>query len=156
MTESDIDVDALRKKYSGDRDGLRKEYDDAVQMKKSNVPEHMEGMPSEKGMTPVIMCQACQALGPVKKQYGYRVMDEVCEKCNGEGMIVQKPKLASEELQEKIARVEAMILEADTLEELGRLEKALKERTIKALDAVLETPETTGSEEQGSEPPPLE
>jgi len=135
------DVNALRAKYSGDRDKLKEEYDSAVKMKQSNVPAAVDV--TSQLRNPVIMCQACQAHGIVKKHYGYRVMDEQCETCGGEGMIIQKPKVASEELQEKVARVEALIEEADNLEDLERFEAALKERTLKALSAVLEPP-TTG------------
>ena len=53
-------------------------------------------------------------------------------------MIVRKPAVASEELQEKVARVEALIADADSLEELERYEAALKKRTLKALNEVLE------------------
>ena len=31
----------------------------------------------------VKMCVMCQAMGTVKRQYGFRVMDEQCEACNG-------------------------------------------------------------------------
>jgi len=142
-----IDIEKLRAKYSGDRNQLREDYEAAARMKQSNVPANMDLGMGKDLPNPVVMCQACQALGTIKKQYGYRVMEEVCERCGGEGMIIQKPKVASEELLEKVARVEALIGEADSLEELERLEEALKERTINALDAVLE-PATTGSEPQ--------
>ena len=35
----------------------------------------------------VKMCVVCQAQGTVKRQYGFRVMDEQCENCNGEGSV---------------------------------------------------------------------
>jgi hypothetical protein len=129
-----IDIDELRKKYSRPRDELRAEAANTCipELK----PEVKQALNAEL-KHPIIMCQQCQAHGIIKKQYGYRVIDEQCDKCGGEGVIVMKPKLASEELQEKAARVEAMIDEAESLEELERLEAALKERTISALDSVL-------------------
>ena len=137
-------MDALREKYSGDRDTLRAEYNAALNTTKSEQAAKVDAVLGKGLPNPVIMCQACQAHGTVKVQYGYRVMDEQCKVCNGEGMIIQKPKVASEELQEKVARVEALILEVEDLEDLERYEAALKERTIQALDAVLEPPPTTG------------
>lgn len=127
-----IDVEALRAKYSGDRKQLRTEYDHSLAQKKSNSASRDIGM-GQALPNPVLMCQACQALGIVKKQYGYRVMDEQCERCGGEGVITQKPKPANEELQEKIKRVEALIEASDDLNELEQLEAALKERTLTAL-----------------------
>ena len=132
-----VDVEALRQKYSGDRDKLRSDYNTEAKAMKSVETAKMDAVMGKELPYPVIMCQACQAHGIVKKQYGYRVMDEQCEQCGGEGMIIQKPKLASEELQEKVARVEALIVEVDSLEDLERYEAALKERTIQALNAVL-------------------
>lgn len=129
-TNDDVDIEALRSKYSQPRDELR--------ANEANLPP-----PSAPKMKvpelkhPIIMCQACQAHGTIKKQYGFRVLDEQCDTCKGEGIIVQKPKPASEELQEKVAAVEAMIGEVDSLEELERLEGALKARTLEALDLVL-------------------
>ncbi|KAL1524292.1 hypothetical protein AB1Y20_019195 [Prymnesium parvum] len=136
MTTGEIDVEALRSKYSGDRDQLRAEYDAAVSKKAASKAGRGTGAGPELP-NPVLMCHACQAHGIVKKQYGYRVMDETCDRCGGEGMIIQKPRPASEELKAKMARVEALIGEADSLEELERLEAALKERTIEALESAL-------------------
>jgi len=63
-----------------------------------------------------------QAQGIIKRQYGHRVMDEVCEACNGEGCIVTKPPT----LEQKIASLEALIASAESLEDLERYEAALR------------------------------
>lgn len=64
---SDVDLEALRKKYSRPRSELMAE-----------VNKKCGDSSMEKKMTELIMCQACQAHGTVKKQYGFRVLDEVC------------------------------------------------------------------------------
>ena len=43
------------------------------------------------------------------------------------------------ELKQKVRQVEAMVAASEDLDELERLEAALKKRTIAALDAVLKT-----------------
>ena len=79
MGEDDIDVDALRAKYAGDRNNLRAEYDAAVDLKKkSSAPSPMDSVTGGDKLNSVVMCQACQAHGYIKKQYGYRVMTEQC------------------------------------------------------------------------------
>eukprot|EP00320_Phaeocystis_rex_P021361 CAMPEP_0119081958 /NCGR_PEP_ID=MMETSP1178-20130426/119102_1 /TAXON_ID=33656 /ORGANISM="unid sp, Strain CCMP2000" /LENGTH=141 /DNA_ID=CAMNT_0007064697 /DNA_START=32 /DNA_END=457 /DNA_ORIENTATION=- len=70
----------------------------------------------------VKMCMQCQAQGIVKRQYGHRVMDEVCGACDGEGCIVTRPPSTAE----KIARVEALVAGATNLECLQRYEDALR------------------------------
>ena len=62
------------------------------------------------------MCIMCQAQGTVKRQYGFRVMDEQCENCNGEGCIITRPPSTAD----KIAKVEALIANATDLESLQR------------------------------------
>jgi hypothetical protein len=69
----------------------------------------------------VKMCVVCQAQGTVKRQYGFRVMDEQCENCNGEGCIITRPPSTAD----KIAKVEALIASATDLESLQRYEDAL-------------------------------
>ena len=81
-------------------------------------------------LTNVKICQACQALGTIKRVYEFRVMEEVCEACNGEGCIINKPLTTVE----KIAKVEALIASATDLESLQRYEDALRSGK---LDAVL-------------------
>lgn len=49
-------------------------------------------------------------------------MEEVCEACGGEGCIITKPLT----LEQKIAKVEALIASADSLEDLERYEAALR------------------------------
>ena len=129
---SEVDIEALRKKYNRPHDELR--ADAAASGQASATPR---GSAATELKNPVLMCQQCQAHGVVKKQYGYRVIDEQCDKCGGEGVIVNRPKPASDELRKKISRVEALIEQVDSLEELERLEAALKARTLEALDGVL-------------------
>ena len=126
----DPQADALRAKYAAaGRDAAR------AQAAASASP--MAGAAAGKKLVEVKICHACQAHGTVKRQYGYRVIDEVCEVCGGEGCITNKPKPASEELARKIRRVEALVATAEDLEALEALEAALKAKTIPALDAVL-------------------
>lgn len=124
----DVDMEALRKKYSRPREELMKEVN-----AKCGVDSSME-----KNMTQIIMCQACQAHGTVKKQYGFRVLEEVCEQCDGEGCLIKgQGKKASAELKEKARQVEDLIEACEDLDELEKLEEALKQRTHQALDKVL-------------------
>jgi len=132
LDRSDIDIEKLRQKYSRPRSELQAEaqakYGDGGDI----FSKH------EDNMTQVIMCQACQAHGTVKRQYGYRVLDEVCENCNGEGCFVQgQGKKASLELKESVKKVEELIANCEDLEELEKLEEALKQRTPAAIEAVL-------------------
>ena len=61
-------------------------------------------------MADIIMCQACAAQGTVKKQYGYRVIDEQCETCAGEGVVKKGlAKKASDELM-RLAALTAWLL----------------------------------------------
>lgn len=129
-SSNDIDVEALRAKYSRPRADLL--ADAATVERSTSVTDRAPELKN-----PMLMCQQCQAHGIVKKQYGFRVIDEQCDKCGGEGIIMHRPTPASGELREKIFRVEAMISELDSIEDLERLEAALKERTLAALDKVL-------------------
>jgi len=98
----------------------------------------------------VKICQACDAQGVVKVQYGYRVMDQVCEQCDGEGCIIRGGAkntveetatggvIASEETAEKVRQIEQMIEETGDLDELERLEAALRSGK---LDDVLQSRE---------------
>lgn len=129
MVEAAVpNADALREKYSRPRDELRAEAAAKPVAPSSAMTEQSN----------VIMCQECQASGIIKRQYGYRVIDEQCDTCNGEGMIYRNGcGPAGEELIAKVKRVEELIAVADDLDELDRLEAALKERSLKALDAAL-------------------
>ena len=124
----DIDIEALRKKYSRPRTELQQEA--AAQTSNSSS--------MESKITDIKMCQACQAHGTVKKQYGYRVLEEVCDQCNGEGCFVPgKDKKASLDLKMKVQQVERLVEECEDLDELEKYEDALRKRTPAALDAVL-------------------
>jgi len=129
----DINTEALRSKYSQPREQLRTQV--SVQASDGAVSFDPE---AEKRLNEIIMCQACQAHGVVKRQYEFRVIDETCEVCGGEGVLKKgMSKDASEELKEKVKRVEDLVANAADLDELERLEAALRTHTIDALDAVL-------------------
>lgn len=141
--EDDIDMEALKRKYSRPREELLAE----ARMREARGETPLSSAAGNKAasdkLSEIVMCQACQAQGIVKKQYGYRVIDETCEVCDGEGVIRKnKPKPASEELCEKVRKVEALVEEVAELHQLERLEAALQERTIGALDAVLADAQT--------------
>ena len=70
------------------------------------------------------MCAVCQAHGTVKKQYGYRVIDEQCDECDGEGVVPVKQAPVSNEPD--IARLTRLIAECDSLDELEGLEAQLR------------------------------
>ena len=60
--------------------------------KRSEAKAKYGDQPQEAKVSPlneVIMCMACQAHGTVKRQYGFRVIDEVCEQCDGEGCFIK-------------------------------------------------------------------
>ena len=130
LPDGEVDMDALRKKYSRPREELVAE----AKAKYGDQPQEAKVSP----LNEVIMCMACQAHGTVKRQYGFRVIDEVCEQCDGEGCFIKgQGKKASGELRDKVRQVENLIAAAEDLDELERLEAALKKRTIPALDEVL-------------------
>jgi len=167
----DIDMDALRAKYSRPREQILAEQQQKD--RQASGAGYAKGAPPAKvgydSLSDIVMCQACQALGTLKKQYGFRVMDEVCEMCDGEGVIRKgQMKLASDELKKKVRQVEALIEHVDDLDLLERYEAALQKRTIEALNAVLSPPPTpagtpaaaeaeepTADEEADETPPPL-
>ena len=129
-SRSDIDIEKLRKKYSRPRADLQAEASRDVRRDVLSS--------SEQKMTEVTMCQACQAHGTVQRQYGFRVLTEVCDQCNGEGCFIKgQGKLASMELKEKVAKVEELIAACEDIDELEELETALKDKTMVKLDAVL-------------------
>lgn len=151
-----VDMDALRAKYSRPREQLQAE---AAQLdaQRSMTSTHGAKQGAQMGaaydrLQDIIMCQNCQAMGTLKKQYGFRVIDEVCDQCDGEGVIRKgQAKFASAELRAKVKQVEALVESCEDLVELERLEAALKKRTIPALDAVLGVAPATGAE--STEPP---
>ena len=125
---------ALRAKYSRPREQLVAEANAAGYDKQDAKAPFGQS----DALADIIMCQGCGAMGTVKKQYGYRVIDEQCETCNGEGVVRKGlAKQASEELKEKCRKVEALVEAAEDLETLERLEEALNKKTMEALDAVL-------------------
>lgn len=129
---------ALRAKYSRPREQLIAE----ANAKGFDKQEVKAPFGQSDALADIIMCQGCAAMGTVKKQYGYRVIDEQCETCQGEGVVRKGlAKKASDELKEKVRKVEALVEAAEDLETLERLEEALNKKTMEALDKVLgETP----------------
>ena len=140
LPDMDVDMDALRRKYSRPREELEREAAqkgfgaDTPALRKQG--EAMQN--ANDKLNDIVMCQNCQAMGTVKKQYGYRVLDEACSVCDGEGVIRKgQAKRASAELKAKVKAVEALVDACEDIDELERLEAALKKRTDAALDAVL-------------------
>ena len=130
----DVDMERLRAKYSRPREQLvaeanAKGYGNAEPMKAFNQSDQLAD---------IVMCGQCSAMGTVKKQYGYRVIEEQCETCGGEGVLKKGlAKKASDELKAKCKRVEALVEACEDLDELEKLEEALSKKTAEALDAVL-------------------
>ena len=76
MTASDdVDMEALRQKYSRPREQIVAEAN-AKYGGGAGASEAFQAA-TEAKMTDVIMCSQCQAHGTIKKQYGFRVLDEV-------------------------------------------------------------------------------
>lgn len=136
------DMESLRAKYSQPREALRAQVNSAPQSSGHNVSAAqsaaMASIETSQRLNDIHMCQQCQAFGVIKVQYGYRVIDEQCPACGGEGIVrAGQGKPASDELKEKVAQVEALIEQVEDLDELERLEEALTKRSLKALNAVL-------------------
>ena len=115
---------------AAEEDRLRAKWSDpaaaaAAGAPKVRVPGSADGVGVDKDplqqLSNVKMCMMCQAQGTVKRQYGFRVMDEQCENCNGEGCIITRPPSTAD----KIAKVEALIASATDLDSLQRYEDAL-------------------------------
>merc|ERR1719152_645440 len=118
----DIDVEALRRKYSQPREVLQAQMKGKGTSPETSLPASVTGeLP-----VPVHICRHCQAAGIVKKQYGFRVIDEQCEACQGEGVIVHRPKPATADFVAKIEKVEELVQHASSLSELDELEAALR------------------------------
>ena len=160
--DDDVDLAALKAKYSRPRAELERELQQTeMGMRGAAAKQGSSMQQSYDKLTDIVMCGNCQAMGTIKKQYGFRVMDEQCSVCDGEGVIRKgQAKLASAELRAKVKRVEAMVGECEDLDELERLEEALKKRTPQALDAVLpkapEAPPALVDEEEEEEAPTKE
>lgn len=107
----------------------------------STIPASSAPSSAYDKLADVKICAACQAQGIIKVQYGYRVMDQVCEQCDGEGCIHPKQKKRDEVRKmttaEKVERVQKLIQDADSLADLDRYEAALRSGM---LDEVLLTP----------------
>lgn len=136
----DVDMEKLRAKYSRPREQLIAE----ANAKGYANAEPNKAFGQSDALADIIMCQACAAQGTVKKQYGYRVIDEQCETCAGEGVVKKGlAKKASDELKAKCKRVNALVEACEDLDELEKLEAALSKKTAVALDEVLAAYEKT-------------
>mmetsp|Transcript_13015 Transcript_13015/g.33919 ORF Transcript_13015/g.33919 Transcript_13015/m.33919 type:complete len:128 (+) Transcript_13015:118-501(+) len=120
VSESEVDVDALRAKYS--QPGYRE------QLVKEGLGSGTGGSTVE--LSKIRICQRCQATGYVQREYNYRVLQEQCPDCGGEGLLgTNQP---SDEItrdaarRQRITQLEAAIASADTIEELDKLETELK------------------------------
>jgi colicin import membrane protein len=77
---------------------------------------------------------------------------QCCEECNGDGTLVKgKGKRATAELRDKVKQVEKLIETVEDLDELERLEAALKKRTLASLDEVLSAARKAEAEKQEAE-----
>lgn len=86
-----------------------------------------EPAPKKKDLSHIKMCAVCQAHGIVKKQYGYRVIDEECEECGGEGVVpVMQMAISAEVSIERLTRRIAECDSLDKLEQLGEQLRALQ------------------------------
>ena len=100
-----VDMDALRAKYSRPREELAAEQraKDAANPVRNASGRSEATQAAYDRLSDIVMCQACQALGIVKKHYGYRVIDEECQTCGGEGVLRKgQAKYASDELKQKV------------------------------------------------------
>lgn len=68
-------------------------------------------------------------MGYVTKQYGFRVLQEKCTACDGEGLLGTKEPAdeltVEHKRKQRITQIEAAIKQADSLEELETLEAEL-------------------------------
>lgn len=127
VSEGEVDVEALRAKYSqpGYREQLVKEG-----VRTSGGAPNAQHTPAEDKLSKIRICQRCQAMGYVKREYNYRVMQEQCPDCGGEGLLGTKQP--SQEVTDDAARrrritaLEAAIATAESVEELDELEAELK------------------------------
>lgn len=104
-----------------------------------NPPAPNSALQAAQELPSVRICPDCQAHGVRKVQYGYRVMDEVCDRCEGDGYL-KPPKPEADDDDDdaaKVAQIEDLIANASSLDELDRLEAALKSRDY---DSVLAPP----------------
>lgn len=139
-----LSEEELRAKYAQPRNVLEEQLGNEM------PPAKPASAADYDKLADVKICQACDAQGVVKVQYGYRVMDQVCEQCDGEGCIIRGGAkntveetatggvIASEETAEKVRQIEQMIEETGDLDELERLEAALRSGK---LDDVLQSRE---------------
>ena len=131
----------LRAKWSRPREEIEADL-------KRNPPQPNKALAAANELPSMRICPDCQAHGVRKVQYGFRVMDEVCERCGGEGVLAPpkpepeldddgaepEPPPLDDEAAAKVAQVEALVAKATSLDELERLEAALRSGN---LDSVL-------------------
>jgi DnaJ-class molecular chaperone len=123
--EVDGEYDRLRAKYA------EPGYHAQLRSKDSgNAAPRQPGGASEDKLSKIRICGSCQAMGYVTKQYGYRVLQECCPECNGEGLLgTTQPAdatTADHARRQRITQLEASIASADSLDELEKLEAELR------------------------------
>ncbi|KAG8465149.1 hypothetical protein KFE25_012512 [Diacronema lutheri] len=116
-----MEYDDLLAKYS--RPGAMAQ----LAVEQAGVPRH--NSVAEDKLSKIRICGTCQAMGHVTKQYGYRVLQERCTECDGEGLIGAKQPTdalsAEHARKQRITQLEAAIREAESLEALEQLEAEL-------------------------------
>lgn len=123
MTASEPTTEQLRAKWSQPKPML----EDARKVHGTAAAEKVS-----EGLDRVKVCPGCHAQGTIKTQSGFRVMDQVCEMCGGEGCLVdgKKPmdpvEKARKKEDEKLARVVSLLAEIEDVEVLDAVEAKLR------------------------------
>ena len=101
-----------------------------------NPPAPNSALQAAQELPSVRICPDCQAHGVRKVQYGYRVMDQVCETCKGEGVLVNGKPIEHAGVdadsdpgnrRRRLERLIELIERCDDLDELERLETRVAE-----------------------------
>ena len=123
---ADLDFEKLRAKYNAP--GYKEKLLSDAAAEQSAPAKPAARAPD--AISQIRICQTCNALGYVTKSYHFRVLQEGCTTCGGEGLIgTKKPSadLTSEHmLKQRITQLEAAIAAAESLEELEALESELR------------------------------
>lgn len=123
----DLDYEKLRAKYNAPGFKEKLLSDAAAEQ---SAPSKPAAGRTPDAISQIRICQTCNAMGYVTKSYGFRVLQEGCTTCGGEGLIgTKKPSADSTSehmLKQRITQLEAAITAADSLEELETLEAELR------------------------------
>jgi hypothetical protein len=136
MTASEPTTEELRAKWSQPKPMLQ----DARRPDGAAAP----GKVSE-GLNRVKVCPGCHAQGTVKIQSGFRVMDQVCEMCGGEGCLVDGKRTvdpvekAKREEDAKLARVVSMLAEIEDVSVLDAVEAKLRAMDVDGALALVQS-----------------